>query len=290
MLLCFYSSHFLVYSPNRSLFPRLILSNTDHPASRNCWRSRGIQGHWPSSWHDDSNSLFDNLKEMLLMIYKFISGDKLRRRPDLPRVLWLAQRCLAAVVRGRRQDAWKRTHAIRNALHAPVRGRRGQRKDSPFGGGLIGRFNATFSTLILMTARKHSKSCCSVHVPNLWINLLSSSSLQHQQRAHDLVGHRWHGNGSRGARWEVRVSPWLRGSLVRAVRVRIQPTVGWALPRPVRQLQLQWTREPVWSSQRSMLGKRKFWYHFIFLAVSLQEQIFANYKTILISWNCVFFR
>ena len=45
----FLSSHDLVYSQNSSSFPRLILVKTDNPAYTNCWSSRGIQGHWPSS-------------------------------------------------------------------------------------------------------------------------------------------------------------------------------------------------------------------------------------------------
>ena len=46
----FRSSHDLVYLQNSSLFPKLILVKTDHPAYTHCWSSRGIQGHWPSSF------------------------------------------------------------------------------------------------------------------------------------------------------------------------------------------------------------------------------------------------
>ena len=46
----FLLSHDLVYSQNSSLFPKLIIVKTDHPASTNCWSSRGIQGHSPSSF------------------------------------------------------------------------------------------------------------------------------------------------------------------------------------------------------------------------------------------------
>ena len=53
----FLSSHDLVYSQNSSSFPRLILVNTDNPAYTNCWSSRGIQGHWPSSFYQGFGSL-----------------------------------------------------------------------------------------------------------------------------------------------------------------------------------------------------------------------------------------
>ena len=47
----FFFHHMILFffSQSSSLFPKLILVKTDHPSSTNCWSSRGIQGHWPSS-------------------------------------------------------------------------------------------------------------------------------------------------------------------------------------------------------------------------------------------------
>ena len=50
-MVCAYISKHAYTMQNSSLFPKLILVKTDHPAYTHCWSSRGIQGHWPSSFN-----------------------------------------------------------------------------------------------------------------------------------------------------------------------------------------------------------------------------------------------